>query len=74
MKEKYYMHTIDRVPAFFDGDKICFYRKYGACYHNILVKSLRQIKSERAKSIEYRKKRKFVLDLGKYNHLIVYTT
>ena len=71
-RKKYYMHTIEGCPAFFDKDQICYANNYGAWAHNVLVNSLGQIRNEQKRSIKYR------TDLGledshdKYNYILAY--
>ncbi|KKK55598.1 hypothetical protein LCGC14_3072930 [marine sediment metagenome] len=71
--KKYYMHTINGLPAFFSGGQIC----YANCHqsargHNILVKTLEQIKKEQSASTAYRKSHGWDDDL-KLSYLLVYT-
>ena len=57
MKTKFYIHTLDGKPAYYDGTQIVFATKYGraatTCY------SLNEIRHQQAKSKEWRYKNGF---------------
>lgn len=58
--KNFYMHTIDGKPAkYYPGDQICFI--YSSCRANLkFANSLKQIRSEQKKSIEFRRKRGYI--------------
>lgn len=62
MNKTYYMHTLDGRPAFFDGEQICFLRRFGKP-SMALAKSLKQIRLQQARSNEFRR------SLGDYDEI-----
>jgi hypothetical protein len=67
---KAYMHTIDDKPAFFSGEQICFLPP--ARTRGVLRYSYEQIKTERRKTIAWRKKMGFRVDDSRYGHRMFY--
>ena len=71
--KKYYMHTINGLPAFFSGDQICYAgNNHEARKYNILAKPLYQIKKEQRKSAQYRKANGLDNEAA-LDYIIVYT-
>lgn len=71
---KYYMHTINGVPAFFSGEQICYGgNRQEARRFNILTKSLYQIKKEQRKSTQHRRSNGLLDDNTNLGYMIVYT-
>ena len=64
----YWMHTIDRRPAGFDGSQICYWWRRAP-----LATSLKQIRAERQACIEYRLRQGFDADAN-YGHITVRLT
>lgn len=72
--KKYYMHTLNSMPAFFSGDQICYSScSRGARHHNILVETLGQIKKEQQRSNQYRKDLFLSNEDVNLSYIIVYT-
>lgn len=72
---KLYIHTVDGQPGYFDGEQIVFAERrdhwkddYPLC---VAVKSEAQIRSERERSIAFRRKHKF--DVPAYDFVIIST-
>lgn len=72
---KYYMHTIDSHPAFYNknSNQICYGSFYGAVHHNILATSLKQIRKEQELTKNYRLGKGFDYYSTKYGYILVYT-
>jgi len=66
--DKFYMHTFDGKPAYFDGRQIVFANNYGR--RNILATSLTQIKQEQVQTKKFRLG--IPLKLGEYDSIRVY--
>lgn len=65
-----YMHTLDGKPAFYDGQQIC-YVGIGRKVHKFAT-SLKQIKSERIKSENWRNKQGFRdFEPNDYGHVLI---
>ena len=62
-----YMHTIDGMPAAFDGDQICYRSFYGKAQP--LCDDLAQIKREQQLTKKYRDSMGFSDYETKYSHL-----
>ena len=70
---KMYLHTIEGKPAGFDGEQIC-YAQTGKGWHAPLVKTLKQIRREQLKTINFRKKafgEDEINNLIRYDYVIV---
>jgi len=70
--KKYYMHTINREPAFFDGWQITFGVRYSPHKHNLLSASLKQIRAEQKLTKKNREFAGFDYEVGEYGYLVVY--
>jgi hypothetical protein len=66
------MHTIDGTPAFFDGWQISYGVKYSPHKHNILSRSLKQIRAEQKLTKKNREFAGFDFNVGEYGYLVVY--
>ena len=62
----YWMHTIGRQPAGFDGQQICYW-----WIRAPLATSLKQIRAERQKCIDYRYRKGYSVDPAEYGHITV---
>jgi len=70
---KYYMHTLNGMPGFFDGYQVCYASaSSGARFHNILVESLRQIWREQQATIRNRTNDGFTTGV-RMSYILVYT-
>jgi len=69
---KYYIHTINGSPAFFDGWQICYGVKYSPHKHNLMSASLKQIREEQNITKNNRKFAGYDIDGDEYSYLIVY--
>lgn len=52
-RKRYYIHTLNGRPAFFDGEQICYASKYQR-EGNVASTSLKQIRREQIKSSKWR--------------------
>lgn len=68
MSQTYWMHTIGKQPAAFDGQQICYWWRRAP-----LATSLAQIRRERQACIDYRYKNGFQCKPDEYGHITVRT-
>lgn len=73
MNKVIYIHTIDKEPAFFDGDQIVFANACGQGSQPIkkYAKSLKQIQDEVKKTVKYRRKCGFNTESKSYGYFKV---
>jgi hypothetical protein len=67
-----YVHTIDDMPARFDGEQICYVSTHpNGRFHARPVPDLATIRREQRASIQYRKRNGFSDSAGEYGYVRV---
>lgn len=66
-----YMHTLGGRPAYFDGNQIVYPLRYGKAVP--LASSLKQIRSEQAKTKIWREKKGYAFNLFDYGYVRINT-
>lgn len=71
MSNSLYMHIVDGRPGMFDGDQIVIFNRYssGITLKSVLKDSLKQIRDEQWKAIDWRKRRGYDTDPSEYDYI-----
>lgn len=66
-----YMHTANGCPAMFDGNQIVIVNRYssGITLKSMFRNSLKEIRDEQWKAIDWRKRRGYETDERDYNYI-----
>lgn len=73
MRKRMYMHTIDRLPAFYDGQQVSFMNHgfRGRAGNQLLALTLEQLRAEQKASKQWRRKQGFSDHAEDYGYVVV---